>query len=263
MSDITVRKIRFSFEDLPIDLDVPDAQLPKLLGTLGLSMTMPYLEPYLIRTMKVALKRIEDEALAEDVRRFSQQEGHHYRNHANLNARIRDHFGGPVAAELQAIEAALEDDYQRFTRGKSLRFNVAYAEGFEAMTCAFALASAEHDGFEEIPGGEIWSWHMAEEIEHRTVAFDVYDHLVGSYAYRVAVGTWSQWHYLSYIRRFARCMQQALGRPLPRAPLDPAARTALRNYLRTWSPRYNPRDLPIPEGVSELLARYTEMARAS
>ena len=179
MSEITVRKIRFPFGEA-IDLDRPDEELWLILPNLGLSLTMPYLEPYLIRTMKEAQKQIEDPALAEDVRRFSQQEGHHYRNHALFNEDLRAHFGDPVAGEIRAIEQALEADYQRFTRGKSLRFNAAYAEGFEAMTCSFALSSLEHGAIAHLPGGELWSWHMAEEIEHRTVAFDVYDQLVGS-----------------------------------------------------------------------------------
>ncbi len=260
MADITVRKIRFSFEE-PIDFEVSDERLGAILGPLALSMTMPYLEPYLIRTMKAALKRISDPVLAEDARRFSQQEGHHYRNHALLNDQIRRQFADAGAEALRAIESDLETDYQRFTRTKSLRFNVAYAEGFEAMTCAGALAAAEHGSFDggTLPGGEIWGWHMAEEIEHRTVAFNVYRHLVGSYPYRILAGTWAQWHYVSYIRRFARCMADALGRT-PVTPRSPVQRAALRNYLRTWSPRYDPGKIELPAGVQELLDRYSSMA---
>jgi predicted metal-dependent hydrolase len=264
MADITVRKIRFSFEE-PIDFDVSDETLSTLLPMLALSMTMPYLEPYLIRTMKAALKEITDPQLAEDARRFSQQEGHHYRNHARLNDQLRWQFAGDTPDRLRAIEDALEADYQRFTREKSLRFNVAYAEGFEAMTCAGALAAAEHGDFDTasmLPGGEIWAWHMAEEIEHRTVAFDVFRHLVGSYPYRMLVGTWAQWHYASYIRRFARCMADALGRKL-RAPRTPTQRSALRRYLRTWSPWYDPAKIDVPRSVAPLLARYSAMAEAA
>jgi predicted metal-dependent hydrolase len=262
MSDITVRKIRFSFDE-PIDFDVSDEMLSAILPPLGLSMTMPYLEPYLIRTMKVALKQITDPELAEDTRRFSQQEGHHFRNHALLNDQLRAQFDDETAAALRGIEADLEADYQRFSRTKSLRFNLAYAEGFEAMTCAGALAAAEHGAFSEggLPGGEIWAWHMAEEIEHRTVAFGVYQHLVGSYPYRIARGTWAQWHYLSYISRFSRRMAEGLGRKLVRAS-NPAQRTALRRYLHTWSPRYDPAKIEIPEGVGRLLERYSAMAEA-
>ena len=260
MADITVRKIRFSFDE-PFDFDVPDEHLAAMLPPLGLSMTMPYLEPYLIRTMKVALRQITEAELAEDARRFSQQEGHHYRNHALLNDQLRGKFDDATAAALRAIESNLEADYQRFTRTKSLRFNLAYAEGFEAMTCALALAAAEHGAFddERLPGGEVWAWHMAEEIEHRTVAFDVYGHLVGSYPYRILVGTWAQWHYVSYIGRFARCMATGLGRK-PVGLRPPVQRAALRNYLRTWSPRYDPAKIEVPAGVQALLDRYSALA---
>ena len=262
MSDITVRGIRFSFED-PIDFHVSDEMLSGMLPLLGLSLTMPYLEPYLIRSMKVALKEITDPGLAEDTRRFCAQEGHHFRNHALLNEQLRAQFDDETATALRGIEDALEADYQRFSRTKSLRFNLAYAEGFEAMTCAAALAAAEHGGFSQggLPGGEIWAWHMAEEIEHRTVAFGVYQHVVGSYPYRIALGTWAQGHYLSYVRRFARRMAQGLGRRLVRTS-SPARRTALRRYLHTWSPRYDPARVAIPEGVGRLLERYSAMADA-
>lgn len=259
MADITVRKIRFPFDE-PIDFGVPDEELEFFLGMLALSMTMPSLEPYLIRTMKVALKQITDPQLAEDARRFSQQEGHHFRNHALLNERIREGFDAATADTLRGIEAALEADYQRFSREEPLRFNLAYAEGFEAMTCAAALAAAEHGRFEgNLPGGEIWAWHMAEEIEHRSVAFGVYRHLVGSYPYRILRGTWAQWHYLSTIRRFAACMARALGRKPVRQP-SPERRSIRRNYLRTWSPFYDPAKIPLPDGVQALLDRYSQMA---
>lgn len=260
MADITVRKMRFSFEE-PFAFDVPDEMLGETLPLLALSMTMPYLEPYLMRTMKLALERITDPVLAEDTRRFSQQEGHHYRNHALLNDQIRAHFDAAGADALRAIEARLEADYRRFTDTKSLRFNLAYAEGFEAMTCAGALASAEHGAFDgrSLPGGEIWAWHMAEEIEHRTVAFGVYQHLVGSYLYRIFAGGWAQWHYVSYIRRFARCMAERLGRKLV-PPGTPVQRTALRNYLRTLSPWYDPARIEVPAGVQALLERYSARA---
>jgi len=260
MADITVRKLRFSFDE-PIDFEVSDEALASMLGPLALSMTMPYLEPYLIRTMREAIPRIGDPVLAEDAKRFSQQEGHHYRNHAMFNKQIRAQFDDAVATRLQEIEAQLEADYQRFTAQKPLRWNVAYAEGFEAMTCAGALAAAEHGAFGDgaMPGGEIWGWHMAEEIEHRTVAFNVFEHLVGSYLYRIVFGTRAQVHYVSYINRFARCMAHALGRS-PGRPRSEMHRAALRRYLRTWSPRYDPAKIEIPPAVEALLARYSAMA---
>ncbi len=259
MADITVRKIRFDFDD-PVELNDPEVDLSSTLPMMGLSLTMPYLEPYLMRTMKTAQKQITDPGLVEDAKAFSQQEGHHFRNHANFNEKLRGSFDAETAAALQQIENELEADYQRFTKEKSQRFNLAYAEGFEALTCSMALAMAEARMFDQVsaPGGELWAWHMAEEIEHRTVAFEVYEHLVGSYPYRIFRGTWAQWHYMKYIHRFAKLMATALGRKLER-PNSEMHRDGLRRYLRTWSPTYHPANIVVPEGVSELLARYSEM----
>lgn len=261
MTAILVRKLRFAFDE-PIELDVSDADLPMVLGSLGLSLTMPYLEPYLIRTLKTALNEIDDPRLAADVRSFSQQESHHYRNHALFNEQVRGEFDAEVARELLALENALEADYQRFTQRETLRFNLAYAEGFEAMTCAFALASAEHGAFERLPGREMFAWHMAEEIEHRTVAFEVFEQQVGSYGYRMTAGTWSQWHYAACVYRLANVMARAIGRRL-RPSWRPLERTIARNYLRTWSPRYHPARLDVPPGVAGLLEHYTARAAAS
>lgn len=261
MSDITVRKMRFPFDEV-LRLDADDEQLGALLPVLGLSLTMPYLEPYLIRTMNAALREITDPALAEDVRCFAQQEAHHYRNHALFNETVRARFDDATAARLRAIEAELEDDYERFTRTKSLRFNVAYAEGFEAMTCAGALAGAAHGAFEpgsDVPGGELWAWHMVEEIEHRTVAFGVFEHLVGSYPYRLIGSMRAQWHYLSYVDRLAKEMARALGRN-PARPRTPMHRDMLRRWLRTFSPWYDPATIELPPSVPALLVRYTALA---
>ncbi len=265
MSNIIPRKIRFEYEPT-IEFPDSDEMLSEQLPLLGLSLTLPHLEPYLIRTMKAAIPKISDPQIAEDARNFSIQEGHHYRNHQVFNEIVRGQFSEATANDLLAIEAAQEADYQRFTKKKSLKFNTAYAEGFEAMTCSMALGMADQGGFSEggaaIPGGELWAWHLAEEIEHRTVAFEVYDHLVGSYLYRVGVGTWAQFHFMSYVRRLTNCMAKALGRQLVN-PRSESQRSARRRYFKTWNPNYTPRDIEVPEVVGQLLATYTERARAT
>ena len=255
-SQIEVRPVRFAFDE-PVDIDsVPDDLLALALGMLGLSLTMPYLEPYLIRTMKTAGRHIRDERIAADVVAFSKQEGHHFRNHANFNERVREAFPR-TASEIRAIEDRLEADYRRFSKHKPLRWNLAYAEGFEAMTCAAALASAQHRVFAMgLPGGEIWDWHMAEEIEHRTVAFEAYEHIVGSYPYRVVFGARSQAHYVGYILRFARAMARGQGRPVTHH-LHDFMRTQFRLWMRTFRPAYHPSEVEVPDGVEELLVRYS------
>jgi uncharacterized protein len=44
---------------------------------------------------------------------------------------------------LRPLEKELDDEYKRFTKEKPLKFNLAYAEGFESMTSAASKAQLE------------------------------------------------------------------------------------------------------------------------
>ena len=192
MADITVRKVKFEFPD-ELDDVLPGDDLVRETYLVAFSLTMPYLEPYLIRTYRAVADEITDPELAADVREFIGQEAQHFQNHRRINEIIKGQLGPDTAAKLQAVEDRLDADYRRFNAEKSRRFNLMYAEGFEAMTCAMAMTM-----FEEASSGaragsdrfgawqQLWAWHAAEEIEHRTVAFGVYEHLEGNWAYRVA-----------------------------------------------------------------------------
>jgi predicted metal-dependent hydrolase len=240
MADITVRNLKFEFpEDLPVLADPNDVR--SSCATAGLSFTLPYLEPYLIRTMSKAMKQVTDPVIAADMRKFSGQEGNHFRNHARLNNVLRRKLSPKVATEITQIEAEMEADYQRFSATKSLKFNLAYAEGFEAMTLAFALATLdvrEHEADSHDPSwGSLMAWHLAEEVEHRTVTFDAYDHLYGQYFYRLAVGLWAQKHFVSYVIRFAKCIGKdfasASQATQEQGPQKTQYGSFLRLYLRT------------------------------
>ena len=263
MADITVRKMRFHF-DVQQDLTVIRNDVKASCDLLGLSLTMPYLEPYLIRTMREATKQVTDPILIEDMKRFSAQESYHYGNHAKFNERIRECVGEDYALKIQAIEDALEADYQRFTKDKSLAFNVAYAEGFEAMTSALAVSICTEEFLESMTPDwrKLFEWHIAEEIEHRTVCFDVFEHLIGSYSYRLTRGVYAQAHYLGYIQRFSKCLMQALGHTSSMFEIPSYMRSTVGRYLKTWSPRYNPANFGTNEVFDALLAKYSDLAEA-
>ncbi len=166
MSDIQVRKVNFEFPD-----DVELYAIPSMprvsLFIAAFSLTMPYLEPYLIRMMLEARDSVDDENLLEDMQRFCQQEGNHYRNHARINEIIRAKFNDKTTNDLVRIERELKADYEKFLKQESLAFNLAYAEGFEAMTCAAAMAGASNKSPVKISRGwdELMDWHGLEEIE--------------------------------------------------------------------------------------------------
>ncbi len=259
MSEITVRKVDFNF---PEDVDLyAIPSLPRVsLFIAAFSMTMPYLEPYLIRLMLKARDEVSDPDLLEDMKRFSQQEGNHFRNHARINDIIRNKFDETTQAELRRIESNLKADYEKFLKEKPLKFNLAYAEGFEAMTCAAVMTSTSQSDARRAMISKGWDelldWHGLEEIEHRTVAFDVYHHVVDSYPYRVLQGIWAQGHYLHSIHRFYRVMLKAEGlRMYPYIPFFILAGGF--KYLNTFSPWYNPANYIIPDSLNERLEKYS------
>jgi len=259
MSAIKVRKVNFEFTE-----DTPLYAFPKLprvsLFVAAFSLTMPYLEPYLIRMMLKAREKVNDEKLLEDMNLFSQQEGNHFRNHARINEIVRGKFDDGTAAELLQIEHELKQDYEHFLKDKPLDFNLAYAEGFEAMTCAAAVGAAvkgpQPAGFVADGWRELLDWHGLEEIEHRTVAFDVYEHVVGGYYQRVYQGVKAQIHYLGYIHRFYAVMLRAKGfKVYPYIPFFILA-GGLR-YLNTFFPWYNPANYKIPAELDARLEAYS------
>ncbi len=266
MLEINVRKVDFEFPE-DVELYAIPAMPRVSLFIAAFSLTMPYLEPYLIRMMLKALDKVDDENLREDMRRFSQQEGNHYRNHARINNIIRGKFDEGTAQEISAIEGDLKSDYDKFLNEKPLAFNLAYAEGFEAMTCAAVLGgasvnrSARNAGMISKGWDELMDWHGLEEVEHRTVAFDVYNHIVGRYLYRVVQGAKSQYHYLYYVHRFYRVMLKAKGlRMYPYIPFFILA-SGFR-YINSFFPWYNPANYKIPESMSGRLEKYTAMANS-
>ena len=171
----------FSF-DFPADLDpvwVPGNPVRSHLFN-GFSMTMPYLEPFLIRAMLKAKKHITDPELLEDMTGFNRQEGNHYKCHRRYNELIKAN-GYP---ELEDLEKRMTEDYARLET-RSLRTQLAYGAGFESMTNGFThwLISKRVGLFAGASQhvSSFWLMHMIEEAEHKTVAFDAYMAYSGKY----------------------------------------------------------------------------------
>lgn len=267
---ITVRRLPFPLPDA-IDAMLVEGQPEESFVNVALSLLLPYLEPYLIRSMRAARPHLSDPALAAAVELFIGQEGQHYRQHMRFNAALVT----PGREALRALEEELDRDYHRFTDTKSLRFNLAYAEGFEAYTMAVARFSFEVGMIERLApvARDLYRWHLTEEVEHRTVAFDVYDQVFGGYFYRLVVGWFAQWHLNRFVFRAARAMADADragfrakwgGLAAAWARTRPVLGLALRHLLpKIWAtsmPWYTPHRIPMPPAVQALAAEYSARA---
>lgn len=171
----------FNF-DFPDDMDpvwIPGNPIRSHMFN-GISITMPYLEPFLMRCMVACKSEISDPELLEDVKHFIAQEGHHYKCHRRLND-ILIANGYP---EFKDIEDSLSEYYNDFGK-KSLSKRLAYCAGFESMSNGFTtwLIRKRWSLFKDASPHvtSFWLMHMIEETEHKTVAHDAYMAACGDY----------------------------------------------------------------------------------
>lgn len=272
MEEMTVRRMEFAFKpdmDLVFIKDDPEMSFTFL----GAWMMLPYLEPFLIRTMRDALPHVSDSKLKEDLKRFCAQEGEHFKQHAKANDLIRALH--PSYEALLPLERELDQALKDWTRNKPLKFKLAYAEGFESMTSAMSRAQFEVGLYDRTssPLADLAKWHVMEELEHRSVAFDVYEDVVGSWFYRMKQSIWSQRHYFQWVKRFRDVLVAPQGEVFAAysAPEIVARRKAYnRHYMRrglprilaTYMPWYDPAKVDLPQEFQAAREHYSKSALA-
>ena len=169
---LPIRRVRFEWPD---DLNpVWTPKVPELaIAANAVSMLMPHTEPYVVTSTRAALgeRLIEDQGLAAEAQAYLTQEAQHHAQHRKLNDLLIAHY--PALGRVDQANAWVF----RKLRRRSTRFGLAFAAGFE--TIAFVAArwvdrrqSLLRDA--EPVAATLFLWHLAEEVEHKRVAFDVY-----------------------------------------------------------------------------------------
>lgn len=149
----------------------------------GLNLIFPLGERFFVRSVRYYLDRIDDPELCERVRGFFGQEGSHAREHERFFT-VLEEQGYDVRSFL--------DWYERIAFGKIEPFHspemrlavTAAAEHFTAIMAEYAF---EDDFLERAHPimRDLLRWHAAEEIEHKSVAFDVLQKVDPSYGLRM------------------------------------------------------------------------------
>lgn len=172
------RKIPFEFPDDMEPIWKPtDPEFCAMVN--GASITMPYLEPFLIKTVREATADLEEGYVKETGRAFNMQEQYHFTAHRRFNELLKS----KGHEDLQLIEAELKRHYEKL-KSKSLRTRMAYTAGFEAMTLGVTRwlvdRRVELFGGADTRVASFVLWHFVEESEHKCVAHDVYKAVFGS-----------------------------------------------------------------------------------
>jgi predicted metal-dependent hydrolase len=238
------------------------------------SLVPAHVEPYLLKVMKLAQEKlVPGTSLHREADIFCKQEMQHMKQHIAFNRGLHDQgYEG-----LKPIEAKYAADLERYLKTKSLRFNLAYMEGFESISAAGCHAWFEdYVPFREGADPEVdrlWTWHLAEEFEHRSVAYDVFHAVSGlgpitGYLYRL----YGYFFALMHIGKFSRkagayllakdregMSEEELAASLAREKA--LGKVQLRGVLKMMrvivSPFYDPAKRAEPKGQSAYLAAMT------
>ena len=189
----TPRRARFDWVDVPLHWIPGDPHSTHVINTLHLFL--PAGERWFVRVMKQALPLVTDDLLREQVRAFMSQEGIHATAHGSA---VRDHLtahGLDVRAYERRMEVLFDDllgDRRMPARlqRRWLDVRLAIIAAVEHYTAVLGDWILRADALEDAGADpvmlDLLRWHGAEEVEHRSVAFDLYQHVCGSYALRAA-----------------------------------------------------------------------------
>lgn len=184
---IPVRKINFNYpKDLPIHWFRDNPVATHVSNSFHL--IFPDGERFFIRSVKRFADELRDPGLRERVKGFIGQEIQHGKQHEQFFDILRGQgFNIDWFLELhnQVSYEILEPFVSRVTNGKLPLSMTAAAEHY---TAAFAEVALDNPLLDELDPSlrDLLRWHAAEELEHRSVAFDVLREVDDSYILRIS-----------------------------------------------------------------------------
>ena len=193
----------------------------------ALSIVFPRGEKMFVEAVRAHKDRVRDPRLVQAVRDFIGQEVNHSRAHVEFNDWLTS-LGLPVAELDREIEARMKQN-ELLSPARRLAATCAL-EHFTAILAAALLAHPEllADMHEDVR--PLWLWHAIEELEHKSVAFDVYAQSGGTYRMRVAMMALVTVTFLSRVaRRYRRLLREE--------GLLGDRRARLRSALKFFGPR--------------------------
>ncbi len=261
MSNLEVRKFAWDFQGIPFIWNPEQPRFAVMMNQI--TFVIISFERYICRATNAAKSRITDPEVATEARLFSAQEGVHAAAHRQHADALLVQYPG-----LQSLLDKVEQSYDEMYESHPLEHHLAYAGGLEAIFTPFFKMILDHREVLFRGGDERLSsmllWHFCEEIEHRSSALMVYDHVVGDYVYRVKTARRLQKHAASL---FALAIEEFKahvpdvpheayeGNPFAGVPRAARLRSAL-GILSSQLPWHNPTHQPLPPYYDEWIGEW-------
>jgi len=149
----------------------------------GINLLFPAGERFFIRSVKHYLDEIDDPELEARIKGFSGQEGRHGHEHERFN-RILVEQGYDIETFLTWYQELAFERMEQVAP-PALRLSITTAlEHFTAAMARNGLTTTTLDNAHPLLA-DLLRWHAAEEIEHKSVAYDVFMKVDGRYSVRV------------------------------------------------------------------------------
>jgi len=213
MNELKLRVIPFEFDGVEFIWNPDNPQFSVSMNLL--SFWAPALERYFVRAMVLAEKEITDPQLLEVAKAFRLQEGQHAKSHQRHLVALKKKYPG-----LQQLSDDLVKLVDDLFEQQNLPFHLAFMAELEAsFTPLFKMMIDNRRKL--FSGGDsrvasLLLWHFCEEVEHRSAAILVYDHVVKRHWYRVSI--------IPYLYRFhadmVRMALDAFRQHVPGLPED-------------------------------------------
>ncbi|TCB48985.1 metal-dependent hydrolase [Acinetobacter sp. ANC 4779] len=179
---ITVRKLQFNPKLIRRHYFANSPVMSHLLT--ALSSTFPIGEQFFVHSVRNVRDKVKDEKLQAQIAAFIGQEAMHSKAHTEFNDAWRSED-----YNLDRFQAwlARRNDYVKNLHPKiQLAITCAF-EHFTALLGGYILRHPEVLATLDDDAVKLWVWHAIEEIEHRAVAFDVYQAVYGDDKVRLMI----------------------------------------------------------------------------
>lgn len=222
----------------------------------------PGFERYFIKSIRKAIPLMTDPAVAEEADLFCKQEGLHAKYHYALITTLCKKYPG-----LKQVMDDITREYDQLFEQESLDFHLAYAAVVEATFSPLAkfVAGNRHLLFRDTDPriASFIMWHLMEEYEHRSSALNIYNHVVGSYGYRLRKAPQVVKHLMHCVDIIEQGCNAAvpprdIGAPMDRNQAEYLEDIPLRHKLSTafdlfctLFPFHNPDNVAQPEWVKQ------------
>jgi predicted metal-dependent hydrolase len=191
---IKPRRVTFDWEKTPLHWIPGDPVATHMINSFHI--VLPEGERWFVQCVKDALPYIRDEKLKEEIKGFIGQEMVHARSHQGVLETLLEKNGIDTKQITEQMRQGNQDrpasraGLPRFLRRPVLLFELAAVASIEHYTAVLGQWVMDNDSLDKAGVDptmlDLLRWHGAEEVEHRSVVFDVYQQLGGKYPMRVA-----------------------------------------------------------------------------